>query len=229
VDIISQKTQSITINYEQISRMESLAPLAAPADVKKYHIIFLNDTSGSMASVDTKPSLSWIPHKNRVGALYEACHVFLRERQAYDDIVSFIGYDSVAKLEFSKTPLKSNADEIVQKMITRPADGGTSFLEPIKKLDQVLGSNPADTTPIAFFMTDGMCDDGGASAELTRIMQKYAYSGFVLHTVMITNNAQQPLDILQLLATAGKGKSFLSAINLQDMKKTYSTLVALLE
>jgi len=126
-------------------------------------------------------------------------------------------------------PVKNKAEEIVRKMITRHAEGETNFLEPIKLLDQLLGSNPADTTPIAFFMTDGQCNDGGASAELSRIMQKYANSGFMLHTVMITNTAQQPLDILQLLAKVGKGKSFLSAINLQDMKQTYSTLVALLE
>jgi len=200
----------INVNYEGAST------------VKDYHIIFLNDTSGSMQSRDIAPSLPWITHHNRVGALYEACYTLLKEREKCNDFVSFIGYDNTANIEFSNMPLKDSAEKVVLKMCDRFAAGGTNYLEPIKLLGQVFQNNPVSKKPIVFMMTDGECNDGGASKALQDLMLNFDFS---LHTVLISNEKNDH-EVLQKLAEIGKGKFFHSVVTLEEMKQTYSKLVA---
>jgi len=134
---------------------------------QKYHVIFINDTSGSMDAEDTTPSLDWITHKNRVGALYESCYTFLKQREGKGDIVSCVAYNDKAVLVFSNEP-NNDPQAVVNKMQVRGSDGGTDFLPPMCMLHELIDATPESFTPIAFFMTDGESDGKGAEEELQK-------------------------------------------------------------
>jgi len=84
VESVSQKKYKAVLTFESL-RLEYNAPVTV-----NYHIIFINDVSSSMLSTDVKPSFPWIPHVNRVGALYESCHLFLQSRVGTSDILMHI-------------------------------------------------------------------------------------------------------------------------------------------
>jgi len=212
---------------------------------KNYHIIFINDTSGSMAIQGAKPSLSWMIHQNNLGALYEACHSFLETRAGCKDIVSCILYNDKAVTHFQHQPVDPEA--LTREMMKVAADGNTHFGNAMKQLEVLLDSSPITHIPVAIFMTDGLCGDDGATETLRNIMTKHGPSGLTFHSVLfhsvlfhsvlfhsvlfniVASEGESPETLLKLMAEIGNGTMNFSKITLEDMKKTYMVLAALLE
>jgi len=192
-----------------------------------YHVIFANDISSSMGGRDVQPSLEFLKysHGNRVGALYEACYAFLDQRSASNDIVSCVLYQSSASICFEQKPLSTSL--VRDYMMNRNAGGGTDFLSPMKSIESILSRSPHGYTPIALFMTDGECSDGGSSSILHNMMTTYSHLGFKLHTVGVGSSSNHAL--LRLFADIGGGSFSSSGLNLTEMKQTYTHLAGRLE
>jgi len=69
-------------------------------------------------------------------------------------------------------------------------------------LDSLIEGTPPGYTPVAFFMTDGKSEGKGAGAELQAVRDKFQNTGFILHTVLITNEEPQSGPDLNFLDDA---------------------------
>ncbi|CAG8786447.1 15198_t:CDS:2, partial [Cetraspora pellucida] len=125
-------------------------------NVGNFHIVFVVDRSGSMATGDCKPrcdnsKISYLQstHNNRLGAVYEAIYTFIETRKnsrkatttgqmAVDlDTTSLILFDYTAITAFENRSL-SNSDELLQKMIGFHPQGDNYYHEGIKKAAKVI-------------------------------------------------------------------------------------------
>ena len=99
------------------------------------HHVLLVDHSGSMGDTDCTPSLYTLKatHNNRLGAVIDACNQYLtmRAAKAQNDVVSFIPFESSARVLFRGEPL--NPAVLLQKMMTIRVSGGTDF-SPVSEL-----------------------------------------------------------------------------------------------
>ena len=106
---------------------------------KKYHLIFMLDKSGSM---DTH-------FKSVIKSVDEV----IRHRRSLpivNDMISVIKFDSKATIEHLNVSIKDTIS------ISEEVGGGTSFVAPLEKLDEILEEiNLELFIPIVFFLSDG--------------------------------------------------------------------------
>jgi hypothetical protein len=106
---------------------------------KNYSIIFILDESGSMA-----------PHFNTVKTSVGKIIDKRKKEPIAKDKVSVIKFSSKAMIEHINVDIKEDI------YITDLRGGGTSFIEPLKKLRDVLSQIDKDLfIPIVFFLSDG--------------------------------------------------------------------------
>ncbi|KAG9305016.1 hypothetical protein G9A89_007419 [Geosiphon pyriformis] len=133
-------------------------------NIGDFHIIFVVDRSGSMGGTDcqprcssTKTSALMLSHKNRLGAVYEACYSFIETRKnsrknisagqsAIDrDTVSLVLFDSGAIIPFQNQSL-SNSDELLRIMRQYHPSGGTSYQAGILKVADIINQDHDPTS-----------------------------------------------------------------------------------
>eukprot|EP01129_Flabellula_baltica_P006674 TRINITY_DN2524_c0_g1_i1.p1 TRINITY_DN2524_c0_g1~~TRINITY_DN2524_c0_g1_i1.p1 ORF type:complete len:755 (+),score=145.26 TRINITY_DN2524_c0_g1_i1:14-2278(+) len=179
------------------------------------HVIFCNDTSGSMSSTDmvpTKPSIKSL-HNNRVGALYEAVERILLSMDSSIK-VSGIVYQSNSTVIFNDQPASPN---LLNYFMGYSAGGGTKFFAAMNSVKQLVTSY--STKYICIFMSDGECGNEGTT-DLTR--QLCSQYDFTCHCVSVGSNSQ----VLQEIAAAGNGMFLRCDANLDKLVETYQTILA---
>jgi hypothetical protein len=159
---------------------------------KNYSIIFILDESGSMA-----------PHFKTVITSVKKVIDKRKKEPIAKDRVSVIKFNSKALIEHINVDIKEDIT------ITDLRGGGTSFIEPLKKLRDVLSQIDKDLfIPIVFFLSDGY---GERCSDVLKFCKK-VYQEF------------STIDML--FFTVGYGNAPGKKINIQDnLKKIYSYLM----
>ncbi|RUP42941.1 hypothetical protein BC936DRAFT_137866 [Jimgerdemannia flammicorona] len=153
-----------------------------------FHIIFVIDRSGSMASTDCKPLPNTpverqlrITHNNRLGAVYDAVHRFVHTRQSTlrnralggatstspsnsNDTVSMVLFDDKVVTAFANETLVGFGG-VVSEMQKHLPRGGTSFGVGIKQATDVcVQHHDQRRVPVIIFLSDGGCTDNFQNA-----------------------------------------------------------------
>ncbi|KAL9652414.1 hypothetical protein ABK040_012069 [Willaertia magna] len=189
--------------------------------LESYHFIFVNDKSGSMCDTDTTPSKTFISsrHNNRVGALYQACHAFLEERNGSGDIASCIMYDSHPSTLFVCQEVNPN---LINQMMNYSAGGGTSFTAAMKAVESLLQSyynSHSDYKVIVMFMSDGEDNATEAKNITARLANTY---GITLHTIQLGGTSDN--SGLKELAMVGNGTFSRSGISVDTLVDVYKEI-----
>ncbi|KAG9305010.1 hypothetical protein G9A89_007413 [Geosiphon pyriformis] len=173
-------------------------------NIGNFHIIFVVDRSGSMGDQDCQPRCSstktsrlLLSHKNRLGAVYEACYSFIETRKnsrqntsagqsAIDrDTVSLVLFDTGAIIPFENRSL-SNSDELLRIMMQYHPSGGTCYQAGILKVADIINQYHDPTrTNIVLFLSDGE-SYGSHDQELRDLCNREASRGspLFLYTVL---------------------------------------------
>ena len=127
--LISQQLD--TANLAEIQNLQSIT--------KRFHHIYILDKSGSMS--------------HYFGKVIECINNVLEKRRGLpiaDDLVSVIKFNSTAEIEYMNESIREDIK------IKNETDGGTSFVKPLEKLNEILKEVNFDVvTPIVFFLSDG--------------------------------------------------------------------------
>ncbi|KAG9300637.1 hypothetical protein G9A89_023435 [Geosiphon pyriformis] len=170
-----------------------------------FHIIFVVDSSSSMIYDDCKPRCDSTEtlrlldsHKNRLGAVYEACYTFIEARKssrknttagqsAIDrDTTSLVLFSDTAKVAFENRSL-SNSDELLEKMMQYRPLGDTSYKAGILKVADIINQHyDSKKTNVIVFLSDG--EDHAPESELRNLCQREANRGspLLLYTIKFT-------------------------------------------
>jgi Mg-chelatase subunit ChlD len=123
------------------SKTTDLLETAVKTDIlqKKYHLVFILDKSGSMD-----------PHFKNVKQSVQEILQSRKEKSLSDEKISVIKFNDKAEFDTMDASIK---DEIV---ITDDVGGGTSFIAPLKRLDELLEQIESSIyMPVVFFLSDG--------------------------------------------------------------------------
>ena len=109
-----------------------------------YHIVFVIDKSGSMASTDVKPddktgSYKIIQnHNNRLGAVYECMKQFVgtrcvvnRTNQVNDNIMSFVLFDDNPTIVMQNRKF-DYSDSLIDELCKYGAGGWTDYVKAVR-------------------------------------------------------------------------------------------------
>lgn len=161
------------IREKQSNILESIADTSVL--LKKFHSVFILDKSGSMTY-----------HFEDVIKCVQEVLTYRKQESITDEKVSVIKFNSKAVFEIIDANV--NGDIILSNEV----DGGTSFIEPLKKLDELLEQIESSVyTPIVFFLSDGK---GNEPEKFTlnfcnEIKRKHNSFDFMFFTVGFGNDA----------------------------------------
>ena len=116
--------------------------------MRHLHLIFLIDESGSM---EEKDNVDGKNHYETVIDCVKACVEKRKGKQVTNDKYSVVKFDHRAEIPILNRSVKEGFGEI-----SPMRKGYTSFVEPLKKLAEILNENNFDAfIPVILFMSDG--------------------------------------------------------------------------
>jgi len=137
-----------------------------PNVVKKTHIVFCLDESGSM-------ELDW-------DSLVSAFSEFLQLRAdlgASDDVVSVVQFSNSARVTMDRMPL---LDAMNNTHVLTFKDGGTLFVPALQSASRQLQIGPVGADAVVVFMTDGECSDKETSPPATATLRDSYTQGLLM-------------------------------------------------
>jgi len=183
---------------------------------KDYHVIFVLDASGSMAT-----QLNPQSPENRWLALLGAVKTFINKRRLANarDIITIIEYDNAVHLQCESQMLSTNFDQLLHLF-----GGGTNFSVGLAAAQKVLQKNKHDIyTPVLLFLSDGECNNG--EIEMSQISAAHKQHGLVVRTLGFCDGGAAKL---QQLATLGGGQ-FINSIDGIQLEDTFKQIAVALE
>jgi len=190
-----------------------------------------------MANTTPSPNAdSWFSksHKNRLGAVFQACSLFLSHREKYKpwnkdeetpDLYSMIKFSSKATVVFQNK--SSISEQFLFDKVSKIQPEGKTYYQ--FALEAILSNDLIDTTRdcmnVILFLSDG--EDLGTreaiNTNLNKIMDLPC--AVVLHTVLL-GTSQEGKKLLEYMALRGGGQFFETGEGLAELLASFELIAA---
>ena len=162
--------------------------------MRHLHLIFLIDESGSMEGSD---NIGGKNHYETVIECVKACVEKRKEREVTNDKYSIIKFDHRAEISILNRSVKKGFGEI-----SAMRKGNTSFVEPLKKLAEILNENNFDAfIPVILFLSDGKGESKSkVLKQCQNVIKDFANEDMLFLSVAFGKNAD--VDTLKEMSQA---------------------------